>query len=74
MTKVSNLLDIINANTDKIGTIKKDMDDAKTDINKVANNENIVPQGSLLYLDRQIQTKRTELNLAISNADRVRIN
>lgn len=79
MSKVVELLDIVNENTDKIGTIKKDMDDAKTDITKVTtgnktNNKAASPVGSLAELDKQISTKKTELGLAISNEDRIRIN
>ena len=79
MSKVVELLDIVNENTDKIGTIKKDMDNAKTDINKVATSNNtttktIAPVGSLAELDKQIAAKKTELGLAISNEDRIRIN
>ena len=79
MQKVVELLDIVNENTDKIGTIKKDMDDAKTDINKVAsskktNTKAIVPVGSLAELDKQITAKKKELSLSISNEDRIRIN
>lgn len=77
MSKVVELLDIVNENTDKIGTIKKDMDDAKTDITKVATGNktnNASPVGSLAELNKQISTKKTELGLAISNEDRIRIN
>ena len=34
----------------------------------------VIPEGSLQELDKQIAAKKTELNLAISNEDRIRIN
>ena len=76
MSKVVELLDIVNENTDKIGTIKKDMDAAKTDIGKVSKTttKTDTPVGSLAELDKQIAAKKTELGLAISNEDRIRIN
>lgn len=64
--------------TDKIGTIKKDMSDATQDFENADSGQikvqPVIPEGSLAELDAQITSARKELNLAISNEDRVRIN
>lgn len=44
------------------------------DVNKTNTVTPIIPEGSLQELEKQISAKKTELNLAISNEDRIRIN
>ena len=77
--EVKDMLDKAITFTDKAGTIKKDMSDAGQDLKDGLNNgevklKPVIPTGSLAELDAQIASLRKELNLAISNEDRIRIN
>lgn len=77
--EIKDMLDKAITFTDKAGTIKKDMSDAKQDLaDNLGNGEvklkPVIPSGSLAELDAQIAAVRKELNLAISNEDRIRIN
>ena len=77
--EVKDMLDKAITFTDKAGTIKKDMSDAGQDLKDNLNNgevklKPVIPIGSLAELDAQIASLRKELNLAISNEDRIRIN
>ena len=42
--------------------------------NQEVSNIQIIPVGSLVELEKQISAKKTELGLAISNEDRIKIN
>ena len=77
--EVKDMLDKAITFTDKVGTIKRDMSDAGQDLKDGLNNgevklKPVIPTGSLAELDAQIASLRKELNLAISNEDRIRIN
>lgn len=77
--EVKDMLDKAITFTDKAGTIKRDMSDAGQDLKDGLNNgevklKPVIPTGSLAELDAQIASLRKELNLAISNEDRIRIN
>lgn len=67
-------LDQFNENVDKIGTIKKDIDDAKTDLSKAlsetTNNSSstkktVIPSGSIAELEKKIQETKGKLNLEV---------